>query len=48
LKKFKEVGDDLFPPSSSPIYRQMNEFIIINVRLENVRVPEKSTHDPRK
>ena len=49
LKKFIEVGDDLFPLVLPPIYRKMYEFIIIiNVSLGNVRVPEKSAYDSRR
>jgi len=38
--------DDLLSSRSPPFYKWMNEFTIINARLENTWVPEKSVHDP--
>ena len=45
LLNLGEVEDNLL---SSPFYKHINEFVVINTSLENARVPEKSAHYPRK
>ena len=48
LKKAREDKDDLLSPKSPPFYRWINEFIVINVSLENTPASEQSAHDPRR
>jgi len=47
LKKLREVGDDHIFPKSHLLYRWRSELIAINASLENMRIPEKLSHDLR-